>query len=182
VVVLILAGARREVAQGAEQRDPIQRCAPSPPNLQVERRLQPIVHEMWHRSPTFRRQVMRLTREPDLVVTIAVWRQGTSTSPRATTRLTRDRWLLRGAEVQVKLADEISLVELIAHELEHVLEQLDDVNLSVHSARGQGVIKETDSRGEPWFETARAQQVGRAAAAEFRAGASGEGGCDEAPR
>jgi hypothetical protein len=137
---------------------------------------------MWHRSPTFRRQVMRLTREPDLVVTLAVWRQGTSSSPRATTRLTRDRWLLRGAEVQVKLADQISLVELIAHELEHVLEQLDNVNLSVHAARGRGVrISETDARGEPWFETARARQVGLAAAAEYRAG-GGEAGCDEALR
>ncbi len=102
VVILVLAGARHGIAQGAETRHPIQQCAPPPPNLQVERRLQPIVHEMWHRSPTFRRQVMRLTREPGLVVTISIWRLETSSSPRATTRLTRDRWLLRRAQVQIE--------------------------------------------------------------------------------
>jgi hypothetical protein len=115
VVILVFAGARHGIAQAAETRHSIQQCAPSPPNLQVERRLQPIVHEMWHRSPTFRRQVMRLTGEPGLVVTISIWRLETSSNRRATTRLTRDRWLLRGAQVQVKLADAISLVELIAH-------------------------------------------------------------------
>jgi hypothetical protein len=74
-----LAGARHaDVAHGAGNRTGTERCAAPLLALQVENTLEPIVHEMWHRSPTFRRQVMRLAREPALVVTIAICRFGCS--------------------------------------------------------------------------------------------------------
>jgi hypothetical protein len=65
-------------------------------------------------------------------------------------------------------ADTASLVELIAHELEHVLEQLDDVNL-MYMAQGPGVRSHRSERG-PAFDTARARQIGLDVAAEFNAG------------
>jgi hypothetical protein len=59
-------------------------------------------------------------------------------------------------------------VELIAHELEHVIEQLDQIDLAslaalrdtgVRHAQGEGVV----------FETARATQVGLKVTREVRA-------------
>ena len=61
-----------------------------------------------------------------------------------------------------------SLVELIAHELEHVLEQLDGVNLP-QLAQSPGVSANRHERGRS-FETARAKQIGLDVAAEFNAG------------
>ena len=65
-------------------------------------------------------------------------------------------------------ADAATLVELIAHELEHVLEQLDDVNLT-QLAQGPGVSS-YGHEGSRSFETARARQIGLDVAAEFNAG------------
>ena len=91
-----------------------------------------------------------------------------------------ERGLLRRAQVEVKPAGEVSLVELIAHELEHVLEQLDGANL-VQAARGPGATAIRDE-GEPRFETARAREVGIAVAAEYQAGSVREGRRHGAPR
>jgi hypothetical protein len=180
VAIVVAAGATHDVAQGTEARSGMERCQAPLRNLQVANTLEPIVHEMWHRSPTFRRQVRRLTREPELVVTIAIWRFESSSAVRATTRFTRVHGLLTRAQVQVKKANVVTLVELIAHELEHVLEQLDGVNL-VYSARGKGATARLDE-GDGWFETERARQVGLAVAAEYEAGPVDEGRCDGAPR
>ena len=180
LAVALLAGATHEVAQGIEARAGNERCAAPLRNLQIENTLEPIVREMWHRSQTFRRQVRRLTHEPSLVVTIAICRVGCSSGARATTRLSRERGLLRQGQVQIKPGNVASLVELIAHELEHVLEQLDDVNLAQFS-RGMGAAA-THDEGDGRFETARARQVGQAVAAEYEAGPVGEGRCDCAPR
>ena len=70
--------------------------------------------------------------------------------------------------MEIGPADNASLVELIAHELEHVLEQLDDVNLT-QMAQGPGVSSNGHERGRS-FETARARQIGLDVAAEFKAG------------
>ena len=70
--------------------------------------------------------------------------------------------------MEIGRADLASLVELIAHELEHVLEQLDDVNLT-YMAQGPGVRSHRSERG-PAFDTARARQIGLYVAAEFKAG------------
>jgi hypothetical protein len=176
----VVMGATPDVVHGADDRAGIERCAPALLAVEVEHRLESIVHEMWHRSPTFRRQVMRLTDEPALVVTIAIWRVESWSGPRARTRFSLERGLLRRAQVEVKLAGEVSLVELIAHELEHVLEQLDGVNL-VQAARGPGATAIRDER-EHSFETARARQVGLAVAAEYQAGSVREGRRHGAPR
>ena len=179
LAIVVVMGATRDVAHGADDGAGIERCAAPLLALQVENGLEPIVHEMWHRSPTFRRQVARLADESALVVTIAIRRVESSSGPRARTRVTRERGLLRRAQVEVKQAGEMNLVELIAHELEHVLEQLDNVNLP-QAARGQGVTIRDE--GEPWFETARARQVGRAVASEYQAAAVRGGGGHEAQR
>ena len=122
---------------------------------------------MCHRSPTFRRQLIRLADAPGLVVTVAVRRVRTSSHAEATTRFAREHRRLSRADIEIGPPDTASLVELIAHELEHVLEQLDDVNLT-QLAQGPGVSSSGHERDRS-FETARARQIGLDVAAEFNA-------------
>ncbi|HEV8144527.1 MAG TPA: hypothetical protein VGQ77_16830 [Methylomirabilota bacterium] len=58
--------------------------------------------------------------------------------------------------VDIRLAPFDEAVELIAHELEHVIEQLDGIDLEVHARAGTAWKKEDGS-----FETRRAIEVGR---------------------
>ena len=137
------------------------------PALQIATVLEPIVREMCRRSPTFRRQLIRLADAPGLVVTVAVRRARPSSDAEATTRFAREHRRLRRADVEIGPADNASLVELIAHELEHVLEQLDDVNLTATGPRPRRQLNRRQGRS---FETARARQIGLDVAAEFNAG------------
>ena len=138
------------------------------PALQIAQTLEPIVGEMCRRSPTFRRQLIRLAAAPGLVLTVAIRRVATSSYAEATTRFAREHRRLSRADVEIGPADHASLVELIAHELEHVLEQLDGVNLP-QLAQSPGVSVNHHQRGRS-FETARARQIGLDVAAEFNAG------------
>ena len=170
IAVAIVMGScvRHADAQGTEASEPVEPCAIPHPALQIEKALEPIVREMCRRSPTFRRQLIRLADAPGLVVTVATRHVRPSSHAAATTRFAREHGLLRRADVVIGGADKASVVELIAHELEHVLEQLDGVNLP-QLARSPGVSADHHQRGRS-FETARAKQIGLDVAAEFNAG------------
>ena len=57
--------------------------------------------------------------------------------------------------------------ELIAHEIEHIIEQLDGVNLAARAVMtGSGV--HATNVGEVWYETERATRVGLTVAADMR--------------
>ena len=164
VAIVLAPGGRHAGAQGAEVREAVERCALPRSMLEMQKGLEPIVHEMCRRSPTFRRQLFRLADAPGLVVTIAIVRFRTSDQVAATTRFAREQRLLRRADVEISDAKVHRLVELIAHELEHVIEQLDGVNLA-RMAQGPGVTASGDERRRT-FETARAQRIGLSVAAE----------------
>ena len=168
VAIVMVSCARHADAQGTEARGEVELCAMLLPALHIEKALEPIVAEMCRRSPTFRRQLIRLAGAPGLVVTVAISRVRISSHVEATTRFAREHGLLRRADVAIGPADTASFVELIAHELEHVLEQLDGVNLA-QLAQGPGVRSNGHQRGR-FFETARARQIGLDVAAEFNAG------------
>ena len=167
VAIVMVSSARHADAQGTEASEGVQPCAIPLPTLHIETALEPVVREMCRRSPTFRRQLIRLADAPGLAVTVATRRVRPSSHAEATTRFAREHGLVRRAVVEIRRADTAGLVELIAHELEHVLEQLDDVNLP-HLAQGPGV-NANYHRGRS-FETARARQIGLDVAAEFNAG------------
>jgi hypothetical protein len=79
----------------------------------------------------------------------------------ARSRLERDQGGLN-AVVQIELRAPALYVEFIAHELEHVLEQLDGMDLGRLARQGlDGVVD-----GEGAYETARARSVGRLVARE----------------
>jgi hypothetical protein len=59
------------------------------------------------------------------------------------------------------------VAELIAHELEHVIEQLDGVDLAAKADTDSSSVKRGDTP-EPAYETVRATRMGLAVAAEVR--------------
>jgi hypothetical protein len=118
------------------------------------------MREMWVRSPTFRRQCARLERAGNGRITIQVRNQGSFVF-RAATFIQGEpggRWR---ANVALFLFSDI--VELIAHELEHIIEQLDGVDLI--RSQQQGISGVTS--GHEHYETARAAATGKRVAQEY---------------
>jgi hypothetical protein len=115
---------------------------------------------MWRQSLTFRRQCAKLAEHPPVTVSIdlAVGVRNTS-GARATVQR-------RGARLEVAIHVDLRrperFVEHVAHELEHVLEQLDGTDLPRLARQGvEGVVLEAAR-----YETARARAIGRAVARE----------------
>jgi hypothetical protein len=76
-------------------------------------------------------------------------------------------------EVEIYLSRLDDPVELIAHELEHVIEQLDHVDLPSRAALpGTGVRRTVSPDGA--FETTRASQTGLRVAQEVRDATRGD--------
>ncbi len=146
--------------------DPL-RLAPDqkevPANLIVAPSLASVVETMLQGSGTFRRQCARIAAAPNLTVHIV--RAGAlAHTVRAQTRVT-GTGSRRVAMVEIRLFDD--QVELIAHEIEHVIEQLDGIDLRAHAARSHSSVRSIDP--DQAFETRRAQCVGRLVAEEIRA-------------
>jgi hypothetical protein len=144
----------------------VARCEAITVGWQIAPGLQHVVVEMCRRAPTFRRQVARVAQEPDLVVAIQPGRLLAGGRVRASTEITKVDGQVRSAEVRVRDGDSVLLVELIGHELEHILEQLDGVDLAKWVGHSGVYRVGGDDRGGP-IETARARQVGRLVAGEY---------------
>jgi hypothetical protein len=144
---------------------PAARCEMLAGTLHIAAPLKPVVTAMCQRAPTFRRQVVRLARVHGLEVRISPGPVTTGGRARAYTSMTRVDGQLRSAIVEVPYGDSAVVVELVAHELEHILEQLDGVDLDAWAGRS-GVQRIGGSNGGA-FETERARQVGRLVAGEY---------------
>jgi hypothetical protein len=136
-----------------------------PNNLQTDADYRVLLASMLEHSPTFRRQCLRLASEPGLIVRIhpsgSFWTRGA----RALTHLVRDAGGGLTAEIYLTRFDDE--VELIAHEIEHVIEQLDRVDLSAMAERPDTGVHRTLT-AESTFETSRASQTGLRVAREMR--------------
>jgi Tol biopolymer transport system component len=115
------------------------------------------VDVMWRQSPSFRRQCARLAAEPSLVVKLTTG-DGRS-GLRAWTEMSRTRGTLTLARVAI--LSPADTVELIAHELEHVIEQLDGYGPPGSSSRTQHAAGVA-------YESGRAAEAGRRVAREVR--------------
>ena len=136
-----------------------------PSNVVLASPLRPLVERMLQRSATFRRQCGRIGRTSALVVTVhyAV-RMDRNQTGDAMTQVRRRAD--GGIEATVSLSALGNPVELIAHEFEHVLEQVDEVDLPAMAARpATGVRMVSAGRN---FETDRAIVIGRQVADEVR--------------
>ena len=127
----------------------------------------PAVAAMLRYSPTFRRQWSRIARTRNLYVEITAAPANGVIAGGALTRIVRG---VRGMEADVQLLPAGEPVLLIAHEFEHILEQLDGVDLPAMATRvATGVHLVADSGH---FETDRAIAAGRRVMEEVRWGRS----------
>jgi hypothetical protein len=132
-----------------------------PANFELPSSFVRLVESMLQRSPTFRLQCRRIANAGHLEVTLRVAGNRRIERARAVTRIVKEKHRLH-ASIEVLSLE--GLPELIAHELEHVIEQLDGIDLPSRAARSGGDVR--PSSGEA-FETTRALRVGRTVAEEL---------------
>ena len=136
-----------------------------PSNLKISSVYHALVEKMLSRSPTFRRQVLRVAGAQQLTVQLRTapppWPHGV----RAITQFVRNANGQLSASIDITPMN--NDVELIAHELEHVIEQLDDVDLSAKAGRPNSGVRAT-TEGGVLFETTRAARVGIQVSQEVR--------------
>jgi Tol biopolymer transport system component len=137
-----------------------------PSNLEVASVFRPFLDKMWQASPTFRGQWRRLAAGTGVRLSVLVEDlPRPASSSKARTVLRHQNSSLVSAHVYLKPS--LDAAELIAHELEHILEQLDGVDLQVQA--GNGVVWKS---GDGDFETRRAIEAGRRVAREITTGSN----------
>lgn len=137
--------------------EPVRRVA-LPPTVAIDESLRDRVEAAIALSPTLQRQLAVVAGAPAIVevraslAPLPAFRRAEATIDRYESGLIRARILL---------APNVDFVELLAHELEHVVEQIERVDLAALARSG---LASRDAAGV--FETARARDAGRAAARE----------------
>src|SRR5688572_5884552 len=130
-----------------------------PPNVELSHDLRHVLQRLKVRSPTFRTQCDRLADARNLRVIVKV----DVSIPRRCRAFTIIRRYGHQIRADVHVPPGRGLTELIAHEFEHVLEQVEGVDLRLLArTRGSGV-REVERE---LFETERAVRVGRIVADE----------------
>jgi len=144
---------------------PLVRAVFPPPNLEVASVFRVFLEKMWEASPTFRGQWRRLAAGTGVRLSVLVEDlPRPAPSYKARTVLKHQDGSLVSAQVYLKPS--LDAPEFIAHELEHILEQLDGVDLQAQA--GNGVVWKA---GDGAFETRRAIETGRRVALEITTGA-----------
>ena len=130
-----------------------------PPSIGLEDGLQPIVRSALEHSPKFRQQCRALAAAPRLRATVSLaYRRGIGAT-RARTSFRQYQFGTLAAEIEIRSAPE--LTELLAHEFEHLIEQLDGVDLKALAKEGMA-----HRLADGAFETARAVAAGQQVAGE----------------
>jgi hypothetical protein len=130
-----------------------------PANVQIPRELERAVARIYDRSPTFRAQCERIAGAGNLSVNVRI-DPAIPSSCRAFTMINRRG---RGIRADVHLPPGSDHSELLAHEFEHLLEQIEGLDLRrLARVKGSGVREV----GYELFETDRAQAAGRVVALE----------------
>ena len=166
-LVLAAAGGSEPASPGG-WRSPAARCEAMAGSLRVPPALHGVVTELCRRSPTFRRQVARLADAGGLTVTVRLVVLPSTSPCRAQTVIARVDGQVRSADVQVPAGHTRLVVELIGHEFEHIVEQLDGVDLRRWVGHG-GVRRVGGDQAAGPIETERARQVGLLVAGEYTA-------------
>lgn len=153
VVLVLLAGVTAAETQQQCQQSPL------PANVDMPRDLARVIRRIYERSPTFRAQCERIATADNVRVTVRIDTRIPSRC-RAFTIVRRQGYDIH-AEVHLPASN--ALIELVGHEFEHVIEQIEGFDLKrLSRVKGSGVRE-----AEPHvFETDRAQSAGRVIAAE----------------
>ncbi len=131
-----------------------------PSNLHVAPTYIEFVEAIADHSPTFKGQLRRIATARGVSVHVEIVAH--VMGARARTRMVKDT---DGLTAWIEVARFDNVVELIAHELEHVMEQIDGIDLAGGAGMAGSGIYSVSSRGTA-FETARAARAGVSVARE----------------
>jgi hypothetical protein len=135
-----------------------------PVNLLVHPLLNDVVEPMFRASPTFRDQCRLIRARPRLYIRVELSNEiRRPASPRAQCAMTR--YQFGRIKAVVRLWSVLDAPELIAHELEHVLEFDAGVNYRAVALLQPGHVWQV---GDGHFETRRAIDAGKLVAKEMR--------------
>jgi hypothetical protein len=129
-----------------------------PSTITLEPGLEPIVRLALEYSPRFRQQCHVLALATTLTATVKISVQPPSRAGRAHATVHRQSGTFTAA---IEIGDPARTTELLAHEFEHIIEQLDGVDLGALSDRGEA-HRSIDGA----FETERAIATGQQVASE----------------
>ena len=136
-----------------------------PANLAVDSMFQAVVEGMRQQSPAFRRQIARIgAARTSRVRVLPEERPRPTAGADARTEFTFKGGGLVSAHVYLRMSPRAP--ELIAHEMEHIVEQLDGIDLQAQA--GNGVVWKSEHAS---FETRRAIEAGLLVAEEVARGA-----------
>jgi hypothetical protein len=136
---------------------------PASPRIQVEALFDPVVDDLLEASPTFLQQYERISETPLVKVSIRALPKGEESCCRARTTIRRYQSgaIIAWVEIPSPRTKE-EYAELLGHEFEHILEQIDLIDLDAQADDGVGVTR----LGDATYETARARRAGQAVARE----------------
>lgn len=136
-----------------------------PHNLRVPENMRPMLMRMLQSSPTFRRQIAVLASKPAVRVSVNYGGMRGDRNYHALSTVRKHQWGAMMVDTTIFVPTD--LAEIIAHELEHVCEQVEGVDLPTLSRRrGVGVY---NLNGH--YETVRAIRAGQNATREYQDGA-----------
>jgi hypothetical protein len=148
------------LAQQLEARSCPQDATPVSPeplsNIRVDDVLEPLVSALLAKSETFRRQWDVISASRFIRVTV-VSRLGMQDPGSARARAEVSRYAHGAIRATIEIPSATDLTELLAHEFEHVIEQLEGLDLRGLARRHEGGVVEV-RKGV--FETARARAAG----------------------
>jgi hypothetical protein len=162
VIGAVLMAAVGAAQAGRAEESPV----PSRLNIHIDAPLRPAVAEMLRSSATFRRQWDALAKGHRVHVAVFMTSGPLEGTCRARTTMRRYSSGLLLAVVHIPPLGDYP--ELVAHEFEHVLEQVEEVDLAALARSGSSGVKR---RPDGAYETTRARNAGLTVAAELRANA-----------
>jgi hypothetical protein len=130
-----------------------------PDSIRLSDGLQPMVRWALEHSPSFRQQCRALAAAPALRATVRVVYRRPGLTSRALTSFRQQGAGALDADIEIRSAPD--LTELLAHEFEHLIEQLDGVDLTALARKG-----EARRLSDGAFETDRAIAAGHEVAGE----------------
>jgi hypothetical protein len=142
-----------------------------PANILIPDLYRSTLAAMLRYSPTFRSQCNRLSRRPDLQIVVTPSLLPGMDGDGAFTRIVRRPDGRMEAGVQLGALGDT--VVLLAHEFEHILEQLDGVDLASMASRTATGVRQVP--GSEHYETDRAIAIGRRVADEVSRGRNRSG-------
>jgi hypothetical protein len=134
-----------------------------PPNLVIAEFYESTVELMRRRSPTFRRQCSRIASASELTVVLSTDPPPVRQPALAWTQISRRPG---GLHATIRIGVPARSVELIAHEVEHIIEQLDGIDLAAKARLASTGVRSCACGQSAAFETSRAILIGARVADE----------------